>query len=298
MPSRLLPLIVVGLLTAGSGFGWAEEAFFDSDGVKIRYLDEGKGEAVVLIHGFTGSAEMWRKTPPLNCAVWDELVKHHRVIALDCRGHGKSDKPHDTKQYGRQHVADVVRLLDHLKIKKAHVVGYSMGATIAGRLLVQHPERLLSVVFGGGAPLCEPSKELVRLTELTAKSLEEGKGFVPVILALPTPPGKPKATPEAAKAISEALLGKQDQKALGACIRGQLDLEVTPHQLKKNKLPVLVVYGSKEGEGNEAIAKAFQHVAELMGAKVQVIEGSDHITTIARPELAEAIRAFLANGRR
>jgi pimeloyl-ACP methyl ester carboxylesterase len=289
----LILMIGLSLLGAASHSSAAEEGFFNSNGVKIRYLTQGQGEAVVLVHGFTGTAEMWGKTPPHKCAVWEKLVKHYRLIALDCRGHGKSDKPHDPAQYGKELAEDVVRLLDHLKIAKAHLVGYSMGTTMAGLVFVTHPDRLLSVVFGGGVPLCEPNPEIIRLTELLAKGLEEGQGLVPVILAATPPPGQPKATPEAAKFISQMIIGKQDQKALGACMRSNLKLEVSRAQLQANELPVLVVYGSKEGNGNYADQKEFQRLAKLMGAKVEVIEGSDHVGTVARPELADTILAFL-----
>ena len=293
MRSSLIPLLSLSFFALFQGGAQAQEAFFDSDGVRIRYVVDGEGEAVVLLHGFTGTAEMWTKKPPNRCSVWPELAKHYRVIALDCRGHGKSDRPHDPKQYGLENVEDVVRLLDHLKIKKAHVVGYSMGAIIAGRLAVSHPDRLLSVVCGGGVPLFEPTKELLEMAELTAKGLEEGNGLVPVILAARPRPGRPKATPEVAKSISKMIIGSQDQKALAACTRGGLKLDVTEAQLKANKLPVLIVYGSKEGDGNDAIQKAYNHVAELMGAEVKVIQRSDHVGTLAKPELAEAILGFI-----
>src|SRR5580704_16817637 len=96
----------------------AEDRFFDSNGVKIHYAVEGKGEPVLLIHGFSANAQMnWG-----NQGIISALAKDYRVIALDNRGHGKSDKPHDPKSYGQEMVEDAVRLLDHLKIEKAHVV--------------------------------------------------------------------------------------------------------------------------------------------------------------------------------
>ena len=109
----------------------AEEKSFDSDGVRVAYFDEGQGEAVVLLHGFaTSSEEMWTRMP-LATTQFVSALKGYRVLAVDFRGHGKSDKPHDPKMYGKELAEDVVRLLDHLKIKKAHVVGYSMGAVVA-----------------------------------------------------------------------------------------------------------------------------------------------------------------------
>ncbi len=76
--------------------------------------------------------------------VFQRLSRRYRVIALDNRGHGKSDKPYDPAQYGLELVDDVVRLMDHLGIAKAHVVGYSLGGFITLKLALRHPERLLS----------------------------------------------------------------------------------------------------------------------------------------------------------
>src|SRR4051812_467322 len=66
-----------------------------SDGVKIHYLEAGQGTPVVLIHGFSGTAEgNW-----FSNGVAEALAKNHRVIAIDCRGHGESEKPHDPTKY-------------------------------------------------------------------------------------------------------------------------------------------------------------------------------------------------------
>src|SRR3954469_11012898 len=141
------------LLVCGLGVGPVDAAdeVFDSNGVKIRYVTEGTGEPVVLIHGWMGDSSTWGRDRSGNTKL--KGVDGFRLIALDCRGHGKSDKPHDADQYGPEMAADVVRLLDHLKVEKAHLVGYSSGAFIAGKVAATHPERVLSVVYGGQAPL-------------------------------------------------------------------------------------------------------------------------------------------------
>ena len=101
--------------------------------MRIRYIDQGSGEPVVLVHGLLGNIEAsWG-----DAGIVANLSKDHRVIALDNRGHGKSEKPHDVKKYGKEMVEDAVRLLDHLKIQKAHVVGYSMGAMLTAKLMVR-----------------------------------------------------------------------------------------------------------------------------------------------------------------
>ena len=98
--------------------------FFDSDGVRIHYADRGRGEPVVLIHGFTGSYARHWESPDVIAAL---TQAGYRVIAMDCRGHGQSGKPTGASDYGLELVRDAVRLLDYLIIERAHVVGYSMG---------------------------------------------------------------------------------------------------------------------------------------------------------------------------
>ena len=135
--------VCFALLVAVASAAWAEE--FDSGGVKIHYLVEGRGEPVILIHGLLASARLNWQWP----GVIVELAKNHQVIALDCRGHGSSDKPVSEDQYGVKMVDDVVRLMDHLSIKQADIVGYSMGGAITMKLMVLHPERVRSAVVGG-----------------------------------------------------------------------------------------------------------------------------------------------------
>lgn len=100
---------------------------FDSAGVPIRFVDdEGSRDAVLLVHGMMSSLEMWAGVTPL-------LEGRFRRAAVDCRGHGRSGRPHAADAHGLEMVADVLRLLDELSIEGVHVVGYSMGAEIALR---------------------------------------------------------------------------------------------------------------------------------------------------------------------
>ena len=167
--SLLILLAVCGLLPGALEAG---DQFFDSHGVKIRYVTEGKGEPVVLIHGWMGDSSMWGADLFGNTKL--KPAEGFQVIALDCRGHGKSDKPHDAAQYGPEMAADVVRLLDHLKIEKAHLIGYSSGTFIASKVVATHPERVLSVVYGGQAPLLPEAKPTKSSeVETFAKAVDE-----------------------------------------------------------------------------------------------------------------------------
>src|SRR5262249_2052898 len=154
----------------------AADEVFDSNGVKIRYVTEGKGEPVVLIHGWMGDSSMWGRDPAGNTKLDAAGAKGFQLIALDCRGHGKSDKPHDPEKYGPDMAGDVVRLLHHVKIDKAPLVGSSSGAFIAGKVAATHPERVLSVVYGGQAPLIVGEKSSGSSeVEIFARAVDEGK---------------------------------------------------------------------------------------------------------------------------
>jgi pimeloyl-ACP methyl ester carboxylesterase len=118
---------------------------FDAKGVKIRYVEQGTGEPVVLVHGYCASAFLNWQLP----GIFSALAKDYHVIALDLPGHGGSDKPETAEAYGPQMAEDVVLLMDHLHIPKAHVVGYSLGGMITVKLLTLHPDRVLSATVGG-----------------------------------------------------------------------------------------------------------------------------------------------------
>jgi pimeloyl-ACP methyl ester carboxylesterase len=211
------------------------------------------------------------------------LAKDYRVIALDNRGHGKSDKPHDPNKYGTEVVEDTVRLLDHLKIKKAHVVGYSMGAIITAKLLVTHPDRLVSATLGGHGGLKE-GEDLSYLPSL-AKAFEEGKGAQAMFEFL-APDTNP--TPQQVAMVS-LLLGANDTKALAAVLRSLKEFRVPQAKIKANKVPTLAVIGEKD-----SLKKS---VVELEGQmphlEVVVINGADHMTAMARPEFAKSLQEFL-----
>src|SRR5262245_19501045 len=126
-------VLIVPTAILSAADGPKDSYFTTSDGVKIHYIVQGKGTPVVLIHGYTGSAQgNW-----FSNGVAEALARNHMVVALDCRNHGKSDKPQPN---GPGRAEDVVELMDHLKIQKAHVHGYSMGGAITGRLLAMIPE--------------------------------------------------------------------------------------------------------------------------------------------------------------
>lgn len=263
-----------------------EDRFFDSNGVRIRYVEEGRGPAVVLIHGYTGNGDRhW-----VNTGVFASLAADHRVIAIDCRGHGKSAKLRDPAAYGAEMSRDVVRLLDHLDIRRAHVVGFSMGAFIAGHLMASEPDRLLSATLVAHHPIRTWTAADERETEAEARDLESDTPFRSLIVGV-SPPGSPPAEAEIRK-LSQALAAANDPAALSAYHRGRRTLAVTDASLKAVRVPVLAVIGSDDP--SIAGVKDLQRIMPRLS--LVVIEDATHggeRGVLRRGEFLYALRTFL-----
>jgi pimeloyl-ACP methyl ester carboxylesterase len=282
----LLTILVAYAIPA---FASATDDFFDANGVKIRYVTAGEGEPVVLIHGWLADATMWGRDAAGNPKL--AAKDGYQLIALDCRGHGKSDKLYDPSKYGIEMATDVVRLLDHLKIRKAHLIGYSMGAFIAGNVAATHPDRVLSVIYGGQAPLLvgretSGSNEV----EVFAKAVEEGKGLGPYLIEV-MPAGLTKPTLEQANKMAEYLYRGKDVKALAAAGLSLGKLEVRADDLKKCTAPTLFMHGGNESDYVKNSVTAVRKV--LPNSQLVIVDGADHMTTLTKPKFSSTIIEFL-----
>jgi pimeloyl-ACP methyl ester carboxylesterase len=243
---------------------------FDSDGVKIAYSDEGEGEPILLIHGFASNvATNWRD------AHWIRTLTGagRRVIAFDNRGHGRSEKLYDPELYGAPVMAeDARRLLDHLGIERADVLGYSMGARIATFLALKYPERVRSVILAGAGI------NLVRGMV----------GTGPIARALEAPRIEDVSNDTARSFRSFAEQTGSDLKALAACIRGPRE-KITAEDLASIKLPVLVVTGSED-----VIAGSGKELASLIpAAQFLDILGRDHMRAVGDAGFKQGVLDFL-----
>jgi pimeloyl-ACP methyl ester carboxylesterase len=134
-------------------------SYAENQGVQIHYQIEGAGRPLVLQHGFTESIEDW-----FECGYVAALKSDYRLILIDARGHGSSDKPHDPNAYALESRAgDVVAVLDSLGIEKAHFWGYSMGGWIGFGMAAFAPERIDRLVIGGQHPFVRNMEHLRRM---------------------------------------------------------------------------------------------------------------------------------------
>jgi pimeloyl-ACP methyl ester carboxylesterase len=268
----------------------AQDKYFDSDGVRIRYVERGSGEPIVLLHGLSGDVERnW-----INTGVLPALSKNFRVIAVDFRGHGKSDKPHDPKAYGMEVRLDVVRLLDHLKIPRAHILGYSYGGQIVSKLLTTHPERFITAILGGSAAVRGTLNP--QAIERLAAEFEGPNAFRTIVLQV-WPSKEPVPTEEDIRKYAQQFAAPNDLGAMAALIRGWSDVSVTDAQLKAIRVPTLAVIGAAD----QLLANVNTMKEIWPELKVVTIEGATHSNIVppgrgaaARPEFVNAIREFIA----
>lgn len=248
---------------------------FSSDGVTLAYLDQPAArpdaEPVLLIHGFASNAATnWVNTG------WVSTLSSagYRVVAFDNRGHGASEKLYRIEDYGAPLMAeDARRLLDHLGIGRAHVIGYSMGARIAAFLAIRYPDRVRSVVFGG----------------LAANMIRGVGGAEPIAQALEADSidSVQDPMPRSFRAFAEAT--GSDLRALAACMRSSRQ-KITEEELGRIGVPVLVVVG-----GSDDIAGSPEPlVAAIPGARALVIPGRDHMKTVGDKTFKKGVLEFLA----
>ena len=238
--------------------------------VELATLDEGEGEPIVLVHGFGSSKEVNWVQPG-----WFATLQGagRRVIALDNRGHGQSTKLYDPADYHTAKMADDVRaLLDDLKIERADVMGYSMGARIAAFLALEHPDRVRSLVIGGlglhlidGVGLPESIAEALEAPSLAEVADAQGRMF---------------------RAFADQT--HSDRRALAACIRGSRQV-MAREQAASIRTPTLIAVGTKDPIAGSAEALA----AVMPNAKALPIPNRDHMLAVGDKAYKAGVLAFL-----
>lgn len=246
---------------------------FTHDGLKLAYFDDGdpNGAPVLLVHGFASTANVNWVHPGWLKTLGDA---GYRVIAMDNRGHGASDKPHVAEAYRPWHMAeDAVAVLDHLRIPEANVMGYSMGARISVFAALAHPDRVRSLVLGGlgigmtdGVGDWDPIADALLAPSLGDVTHARGQMF---------------------RAFADQT--RSDKQALAACIRGSRDL-VSRSDMGRIDAPTLIGVGTKDD-----IAGSPQELAALMpNAEALDIPGRDHMLAVGDRVFKKAALEFYA----
>lgn len=287
-PAILVALAVVALSTLPGRAQAPADTFFDSNGVRIRYVEQGRGEPVVLVHGYTVNIEAnW-----IDTGVWQNLAADHRVIGFDLRGHGKSGKPHEPAAYGEEMVRDVTRLMDHLGLKKAHVVGYSLGAGIVAKAVTLTPDRFATATLGGHAGYRNWQPRFDESAERYAQELEAEVPFRGFLVSR-TPRDEPPRTEEYIRTRSKEMEAMNDVKALAAYNRaGTRGLSTTDAEMAATTVPLLGIMGSRDNPKAIQVLKGIQPAMTVV-----IIEGANHFgsetSTPRRPEFTAAVREFV-----
>jgi pimeloyl-ACP methyl ester carboxylesterase len=248
---------------------------FESSGVQLAYVDfpplaEDRGEPIVLVHGFASTHAVNWLFPQ-----WVKTLTEdgRRVVVLDNRGHGRSEKLYDPAAYDVTLMADDIgRLLDHLGVARADVMGYSMGARIAVRFAIAHPDRVRSLILGGvgvnlvGAALprgLAEAMEAERIEDVDDSLLKMFRGFA-----------------EATRA---------DLAALAACARGANQI-VDRAALAQIRAPVLVCVGTRDEVAGDP------HPLQPLFADAHIVDipGRDHNRAVGDRVYKQAVLDFLS----
>jgi len=243
------------------------------DGIELAYERQGEGPAIVLVHGFGSSrVQNWRSTG------WygGLTAAGFSIVAMDCRGHGESGKPHDEKFYGHDRMAeDVIRVMQACNLPEALILGYSMGGFIGLRLLASHPEYVRKLAIAGvGETYLQD-----RITAPGARSV--------LADALLTPDKDSITDPRAKMFRAFADQPGKDRLALAACMRAMsphLPLDVLSHLQR----PVLVVAGSEDDTAGSPEPLA----AAIKGARAVTIPGRNHNTAVGDKHTRQAVIDF------
>ncbi|WP_407175344.1 alpha/beta fold hydrolase [Bradyrhizobium sp. STM 3562] len=244
---------------------------FHNGAVEIAYLDEGEGDPILLVHGFASTKNVNWVYP-----TWvSELRKNgRRVIALDNRGHGESEKLYDPADYSIPMMAsDVVALMDHLKIGRADVMGYSLGARMTAWLGLNQPERLRSAILGG----------------IGMAMIEGGGPGENVAQALEAPSLDDVGDPVGRTFRAFADQTRSDRRALAACLRGSRGL-MSREQVSAIHVPVLIAVGTAD-----EVAGSAEELGELIpDAEVLDIPNRDHMRAVGDKVYKTGVVDFLS----
>ncbi len=239
-----------------------------ADGASIHFEVVGDGPAVVLQHGFSQSLEHWHVEGYV-----DALRTSYRLILIDARGHGASEKPYDPAAYVMERrVEDAEAVLDTVSESSAHYVGYSMGGHIGFGVAKYKPERLSSLVIGGMHPFPRDHEAMTARAEM----LRERGAVESFVAQLESVSGERMPEPR------RALYLANDAEALAASTLATRDDGRLGDDPDQRQIETLIYCGSLDP--NHDLAR--RGAAEMPRAEFVSIDGLNHLQTFERSEVA------------
>ena len=239
-----------------------------TDGISIAYEDLGHGEPLVLLHGVTENRESWHEAG----YVEQLLRRGRRLILIDCRGHGRSGKPHDPIAYsGRMRAADVVAVLDHAGVQHAALVGHSMGGVVALAAAVYHPDRVSALVVNGAHPFVED------LTSLRAALKNGFEAWLAFLTQL---------APDLSQAACQRIRANDITAIQASLAEDRPDFSAAFAGLA---MPVLAISGTLDPR-----CEAIRKFAQMSGGEFLPLADKNHVTAFLDVDtVVPAIDAFL-----
>jgi 2-succinyl-6-hydroxy-2,4-cyclohexadiene-1-carboxylate synthase len=252
-----------------------------TNGVQLNVVIDGHGPPLVLLHGFTGSAESWHA----HIAV---LSKKFTTLAVDLLGHGASDSPADPARFRMDRCAeDLAAIFDRLGLAQVNLLGYSMGGRVALYMAVTHADRVGTLVLESASPgLAGLDERQARVAsdEALANSIEQHglESFVEGWARLPLFASQ-AGLPEAVRAELGAQRLRNNPRGLANCLRG-LGTGVAPalwDRLKEVRSPTLVMAGALDPK---YVAIAHAMAADLATGRLAIVPDAGHATHLEQPE--------------
>lgn len=249
-------------------------------GININYEDEGEGNPLVFIHGFSSNLLGWDEQVPA-------LLGKYRVVRYDCRGHGGSESPDDPTEYSQEILVDeALGLLDTLGLDKVNVCGWSMGGNVALNLAVQHPDRVNAAIIASTGAGSGADDGFLDAFIILADMLDRGdlESFRGAFMASPLSATFLKLRPDLIELTKERAMSN-NPKGLANTIRGVqmkrnsiLDLE---DQLKNLNVPALILVGELDLPCREPANFMNQHISH---SRLVVFPETGHVVNLERPE--------------
>lgn len=278
------------LAEAQSGLG---DRVVDVDGQRVYVEQDGRGEVIVLLHGFGASSYSWREVVP-------ELARHYRVVAPDLSGFGWTERPEDFHRYTREGQIDMVLgLMDHLGIESAHFVGHSYGGALTMALAGEHPERVRSMVLVNSAAIDYPTERrrwfagTAPLSYAYVRGLALRPSFIRRLFL--------RAYYDDSLVTDELVRSYLDRLRVEGAVHGYRGLTRPLHGEERSReiryedldVPALVVWGAEDQLATLEMGRS--HADLLPNHRFVAIEGAGHAPMEERPEdFLRAVTAFLA----